>query len=108
MDNEAEQVHENEKKSQNDDGEQSLEQQNKSPRNQKTEDADNSENDSRPGEKEGTMQMMFCLEKQNLADKSLHSEINISVLLFILAETCKLDPSVDQQVDGEAPSAPAG
>lgn len=113
--NEAEQVHENNKKSQNDNSEQSLEQQNESPRNHKTEDAANSGNDMRPGDTKerseeknnegidgpntGTMQMMFCLEKQNLAEKSLHSEINISVFLFIL---------VDQPVDGEAPSAPVG
>lgn len=51
--NEAEQQHKNEKKSQSDKGEQSVEQQNESMRNQKTKDAANSEEDyMRPGEKE--------------------------------------------------------
>lgn len=81
MDNEAVQVHENEK-SQNDDGEQSLEQQNESLRNQKTEDTAISENDMRPGETKerteeknhkridrpntGKMQMMFVWRNKTL------------------------------------------
>ncbi|ROL53429.1 hypothetical protein DPX16_7029 [Anabarilius grahami] len=90
MDNEAEQVHVNEKKSQNDDGEQSLEQQNESPRNQKTEDAANSGNDMRPGDTTERSE-----EKNNEGIDGPNT-----------AETCNR-PSVDQPVDGEAPSAPA-
>ncbi|XP_051762687.1 uncharacterized protein DDB_G0283697-like isoform X3 [Ctenopharyngodon idella] len=89
MDNEAVQVHENEK-SQNDDGEQSLEQQNESLRNQKTEDTAISENDMRPGE-----------TKERTEEKN-HKRIDRPNT----AETCNR-PSVDQPVDGEAPSAPA-
>ncbi|XP_067265642.1 protein starmaker-like isoform X1 [Chanodichthys erythropterus] len=78
--NEAEQVHENKKKSQNDDGEQSLEQQNE--KIEETEDAANSGNDMRPGDTKERSE-----EKNN--------------------EGIDGPNTVDQPVDGEAPSAPA-
>lgn len=75
--NEAEQRHKHEKKSQSDEGEQSAEQKNESMRNQKTKDG------MRPGEKEeekqdtGNMQRMCLSGETKPVDKSLFSAINM-------------------------------